>query len=302
MTTLLVIVWLVLLMLTVFAVAIHPTRTKRSRFELNRLRDEQALRRERLIGSLMAVHRVAIFLLIAALAVVTVVLYGWWSVLVVVTEIIVIAPIARTKLVGQWANRFYQAHEDRLLKFVEANAWLGLCMLPVDRVPADQKLESQEQLLHLVESSSVLTGDQLLIVKHGLNWHTTKVGDIMQPRQAIVSVKQSELLGPLVLDDLHKSGHGQFPVVKGSLDTVVGILSITELIESVGSAHSPTAGKVMSQQVVYVAIQDTLPQALHLLQKSKQHMVIVKDTDGKTVGLVTLADITGSLLGKTGVE
>lgn len=302
MTTLLVITLVIVFIATIVVVAMHPARTLQSRFELQRLHNEPVLRRERLLGGVLALQRVMVLLLVAILAVTTLLLLGSWSVLALPVGVLLIVVFARVGMVTKWASRFYKKHEPRLLRFIERNAWTRILMLPSDKPSHDQKLESQEQLLHLVEASSVFSQDQLAIIRHGLSWHTAKVSDSMQPRGAIVSVKHNELLGPLVLDDLHKSGHGQFPVIRGTIDTVVGILSIAELFDVAGSVASHTAEKAMSRQVVYVAADDTLPTALELLQKSKQHMLIVTDKDGKTVGLLTLADITGSLLGKTGVK
>lgn len=302
MTLLLLIVWIALVALAGALLALRPKRTHHSRFELNRLADEPLLRRERLLGSVFALRRVSIFLVVGAASMVAVLVFHGWSALVMPTALIAMISLARLRVVARPVNRLYDSNEASLLRFVEKNAWLGIFMLPGDHVPRDQKLESTEQLLHLAESSSFLTTDQLAIIRHGLAWHESRVSGIMIPRSKIVSIKHSELLGPLVLDDLHKSGHSQFPVTKGSLDSVVGMLDITESLEVTSARVSKKVADVMSPRIVHVSDSDPLPKALELLQRSKQHMLIVTDDDGKTVGLVTLADITGSLLGKTGVE
>jgi putative hemolysin len=120
----------------------------------------------------------------------------------------------------------------------------------------------------------------------------------MTKRKDIVSVKHTELLGPLVLDDLHRSGYTRFPVMRGTIDTVTGILDISQLLDVTVTKRSETVEKSMTSEVLHVEADEPLPVALDLLQKSHQHMLIVVDSDGKTAGLVTLSDITGSLLGK----
>lgn len=302
MTTLLVIVWLILFALTIMLLAVRLKRTTHSRFELNRLKDEATLRRERLLGCLFALRRVVVLACVAAGSIVTVSVFAGWSALVLPVMLGVAIFIARVRIVSRLANKLFNRYEPLLLRYIEKNAWLGVFMLPGDHVPNDQKLDSIEHLQHLVESSAVLSDEQLRIVRHGLQWHQTPVSEVMIPRDHIVSVKHSELLGPLVLDDLHKSGHSQFPVTKNGIDNVVGLLDITESLEVTSARESQKVEDRMSSRVVRVSAHDPLPQALELLQKSKQHMVVVTDDEGKTVGLVTLADITGSLLGKTGVK
>lgn len=302
MTMLLVILGLLLAAVSVALLALRPKRTQHSRFELNRLQNENILRRERLLGCLFALRRASILSTVSMMSMVAMVLFQGWAVAVMLLGLVVIILLARTRLIAQPINRYYVHHEQSLLRFIEKNTWLGIFMLPGDHVPRDQKLESTEQLLHLAESSSLLSDDQLTIIRHGLLWHQIPVSDIMIPREQIISVKHSELLGPLVLDDLHKSGHSQFPVTKKGIDNVIGVIDITESLEVTSVRASEKAENAMSTRIVHVAATDTLPQALDLLQKSKQHMLLVTDAEGKTVGLVTLADITGSLLGKTGVK
>ena len=57
-----------------------------------------------------------------------------------------------------------------------------------------------------------------------------KIDEIMTPRSMIESVPMNELLGPLVLDDLHKKGYSRFPVIDGDIDHVVGVLRIQDLL------------------------------------------------------------------------
>lgn len=302
MTTLLVIVWAALVALFVLLLAVRPKRTHRSRFELKRLADTQVLRRERLLGGFFSLRRIGILLVFGIVAMLGVIIFGSWVSLAVLLVALTGVILARNQFIAGFTLRIYSSYEPTILHFIEKNPWLGIFMLPSDRVPRDQHLESIEHLLHLSESSSFLSQEQLSIVKRGLSWHKTTVGSIMVPRKQIVSVKHTELLGPLVLDDLHKTGHSQFPVIHKSLDNVVGLLDITELLEVTAKQTSQKVQDSMSARVVYVPQDEPLPQALALLQKSKQHMLLVTGGNGETVGLITLADITGSLLGKTGVE
>lgn len=302
MTTLLVILWVVLLAALVWLFAVKVQRTSRSRFELNRLGEEAVLRRERLLGVIFALRRFGILLLFGLCSIAAYVLFGMWSVIVIVLTMGVALFLARVRAVSRYAQKIYDKHENVILDFCDRNSWLGVFMLPLDQVPRDHRLESIEHLLHLVDGASFVADEQKHIIQHGIKWHETTVGEIMVGREKILSVKHSELLGPLVLDGLHKSGHSQFPVIKRSIDTIVGILDITDSLEVSPLKASKKAADSMSSIVVRVAASDTLPQALELLQKSKQHMLIVVGSEGETVGLLTIADITGSLLGKTGVE
>lgn len=299
MTTLLVILWVVLVVKLILLDAIHPERSPHSWFELKRRGDEVAMHRERLLGGLWAVKRLIEVVVVAFVAMLSIVIWGGWGIIVTVVAILLVAPLARLGVMRRYSQKLYNRHEAQLLVAVEKAAILRWFGGEIKFLPHDQKLESQEQLLHLVElSGHVLSENQQHIIRHGLDWHTTPIAAIMTKRQNIKAIKHSEMLGPLVLDDLHRSGHNRFPVIKGTIDSVIGVLNITELLEVSSDKNSRTAEKSMSPQLLRIESDEPLPAALALLQKSHQHMLIVIDKEGKTVGLVTLADITGSLLGK----
>lgn len=303
MTVFFALLWVLLAGLLVLVVAMRPERTRQSHFELRRLGKEAVLRRERLLGGVDALRLVVLGLLLLCLLLAG--LGAWQStgVLVTIVAWFVVTFMAQFGFVERQAMHLYERVEPGLLDMFERVPLLAKLFGATAHAPRDHRLESREQLVHLIEQAGhILSADQQTILTRGLAWHETTVAAIMTPAKAIVSIKSRELLGPLVLDDLHRSGHSRFPVIRGSLDTVVGMLDITDLLDLTTAKGSQTAEKAMSPQVLHIEADESLADALALLQKSHQHMLIVTDGDGHTVGLVTLADVTGSLLGKTGVE
>lgn len=247
----------------------------------------------------MALRRVTVGLLLVCLLLLGMAMWQVMGIVVVVGAWLVAGAAARLQLLHSLAMKLYALLEPQLLMFVEKVPLLGQLFRVDKYVPHDQRLESVEHLLQLVDSSGhVLTDDQRDMVRRGVNWHTTAVGSIMVSVKDIMSVKYNELLGPLVLDDLHRSGHNRFPVFRGSIDNIIGILDITDLLEVSATKRSETAEQTMSSDVLRIEFDEPLPAAMALLQKSHRHMLIVVDEGGRTAGLVTLADIAGSLLGK----
>lgn len=303
MTTLVAILFGVLAVAYVLVVAIRPVRTTHSIFELKRRGDEATLRRERLLGTVGAVRLCLLALLAVLAAAAAIAAWQGLGVLAAIALVVIAVPVSRIGLLARYVAKRYAAVEPWLLTTLEKWPLITWVTLETKHPLRDQRLESPEHLLHLVETSGqVLDDAQRIIITNGVHWHTTPVSDVMTLRTAVQSVKVGELLGPLVLDDLHRSGHNRFPVVRKGLDAVVGILDITDLLDLSASKSTPTAEEVMSPQAPRIEADEPLPSALAMLQQSRQHMLVVVDGDGKTVGLVTLADVTRSLLGKTGVK
>ena len=298
MTTLLIIVWGILAIFLVFITSIRPERSLHSWFELKRRGDAAVMRRERLIEDINGMLRIVVGIVLIILAVTGFSIWQGLGIILTIGIWLISGLIARQKPVHHYVSKVYSQAEPTLLDAAEKTKVIGALARTGKWRPYDAHLESKEQLLHLVDNAgNILTSDQQDIIRHGINWHTTPVEKIMTHRVDIVGVKHNELLGPLVLDDLHRSGHSRFPVIRGSLDEIIGVLDVTDLLEASATKHSQSVESVMAAQVPRIESDETLPVALSMLQKSRQHIVIVVDEEGKTVGLITLADITKSLLG-----
>jgi CBS domain containing-hemolysin-like protein len=299
MTTLLVIIWVVLVVMLTLLIVIKPQRTKHSWFELEHRHDDDVMRREKLLGDVMALRRFVDAVLVAIVAVIAVMLWQWWGVVAMFVVLLLMAPLARLRPLSHMAARLYNSQEERLLRLVERLPLLGWLLRSDHWVPHDQRLESTDHLIHLVElAGHIVTQDQQRLIKNGLGWHNATAGSVMTLRDDIVSVPYTELLGPLVLHDLHQTGYTIFPVVKKDIDHVVGVLDIVELLQVDKTKRSQTAEKAMLTEVPTIAIDATLPVALDLLLETHSPFLIVSADDGSTAGLLTLGDILVALLGK----
>jgi len=299
MTTLLVIIWVILLICLVLHASVNPKRTKHSLYELKRLKDTQTILRERLLGDVIVIRQFGAALLVIIVTALSIAVWEWWGPVFTAIALVVFAPLVRVRIVRRTASMIYAPIEQKLLEFSQRFSWVGRLLGSDRTIAPDRQLESAEQLLHLVENSGHILDDaQRTIITNGIHWHTISVSAVMTPKRRIASIKHTEMLGPLVLNDLHSTGHTRFPVIRGSLNNVIGILDISELLEVTASKNSQTAEKVMSSQPPRINEHEPLPVALKLLQKGHGHILIVIDEGGDTVGLITLSDITSSLLGK----
>lgn len=300
MTTLLLICWLVLAAALVLHQAVSPVRSPRSWFELTRRDEQPIIRRERMFASITAIRRLAELFLIILLTTIALVVWQAWGVLAVIVLVIVSMLLASVAPLRKYASRLYTPLESRLMDAIDAYPFLKSVTYDPNYAHHDQRIESPEHLRHLVEGAtgSVLDDAQRTIIINALSWHSIPVADVMTERSAIVSIPHTELLGPLVLNDLHATGHSRFPVIKGDIDTVVGMLDITSLLEIDAGKRSSTAEKAMTAHILRIESQELLPAALAALQRNRLHSALVVDTQGKTVGIVTLSDVMDALIGR----
>lgn len=177
-----------------------------------------------------------------------------------------------------------------------------LSLLREREMPAGEpRLNSQEELLTLVENSDgVLSPSEKERLAASLKFDDATVADVMTPKSMIEAVEAKEILGPLVLDELHKTGYSRFPVYKKDIDHVVGILYLHDLISVKNSTK--TASEAMKPKVFYIRSDRDLSHALHGFIKTHHHMFVVVNEYRETVGLLTLEDVLEKLIGREIVD
>ena len=105
--------------------------------------------------------------------------------------------------------------------------------------------KSQEELVEVLQRtpSDVLSGADRARIAAVMSFDSRVVADLMIGKGEMVFVKASEVLGPLVLDKLYKSGFTNFPVVD-SKEKVVGVLH-TEALNALEIRQTEKAEKYM---------------------------------------------------------
>lgn len=296
-----------LFILLVFIAGVVPHPEMMSSFELHRRKKqgdktaEAVLRRRNLLGDVLSLQKLLSALLLIILVLLLVATLGWlWGIVFSLLITLEYGAIARIGSLQRTAQKLYEKHEPALLSFIEKYQTLfGFIRSVTPEWKKELKLDSREEFEQLVASAGdLLKSDEQKLIIHGLQFPAMQVKDIMTPRGVIDSISKNELLGPLVLDDLHKTGHSRFPVIDGDIDHVVGILYIQDLLNVDSGKRSSTAEKTMLPRVFYIREDQTLDHALAAFLRTHHHLFIVINEFRETVGIVSLEDVIETLLGR----
>ena len=306
MFTFLVLLLVVIILALVLVAAVRPVHSEFSVFELERRTEAgdkaaaDALRRERLLSDVVSLLRLKASLLLVVFVVVSVATLGWLiGIIISVVVAFEYGAFARLGLFKKWADKIYVRYESHLLHFVEKFAGVMRFIRSVSPEPSLARLSSKQELGHLVaQSSGVLSIDEKKLITNGIGFDERQVREIMTPKSMIDSIGKRELLGPLVLDDLHKKGHSRFPVINGDIDHVVGMLHVQDLLTLDGGRRSTTVEKAMEQRVFYIHESQSLQHALAAFLKTHHQLFIVVNEFRETVGLLSLEDVVEALLGR----
>lgn len=301
----LITVTILIFLMLVIAADLHPAPHLVSQFELQRRSrtSKEALRqhrREKLLPDVYRAIAAKLAVLNVAFTALSIVTFGWvLGIIVAIIGILLYPVVAHWAPIKRLAVKIYDHYEAPYLDIIEKMKPLFVVVraVSVPDVEPYHRFDSKQELQRLIDQSGdVLTSDEKTLIIHGLSFKDIQVETIMTPKSMIKSIKKSEFLGPLVLSEIHELGHSRLPVIGADIDHVVGILHLNDLL-SLDIKQSHTAEKAMEPKVFYIRQDDNLEHALAAFIESHHHLFIVINDQRETVGIVTLEDVIGELIG-----
>lgn len=298
------IIFLILALLIVASV--RPRRSDLSEFELGRRceeQDEAALldwRREELLADVGTWRRLTEMFLMVVVIVALTVEYGALVGASIGLSLVLVYPVtASLSAIRAFPQRLYDRYELKILDFAESTGgFTKLFRRHVSTTKTSYKAASRPELQHVItESADVLKPDERKLFVGAFDFADKLVKDYMTPRSMMEAIGAHEMLGPLVLDDLHKTGHSHFPVLDGDIDHIVGTLQINNLL-LLSQKKSQTVQDVMDPQVFYIHENQTLSEVLSACIKKRRHLLVVINDFRETMGVITIEDAIEQLIGQ----
>lgn len=209
-----------------------------------------------------------------------------------------------------WPAVYARRHEERLRfrlkRLVDAVRWL---FFPLTRrltrldTVLEQKAEENEKSFSIEQVSSALeavsqaqnTVQEVKILQGIVQFGELEASAIMTPRVNMVCVPASARFDEL-MRLVREAGYSRMPVYQESLDKIIGVLHIKDVLPHLQAASDFDWRKLV-RPAFFTSETERIDALMRRLQERRVHMAIVTDEYGGTSGLVTLEDILEEVVG-----
>jgi CBS domain containing-hemolysin-like protein len=172
---------------------------------------------------------------------------------------------------------------------------------PVRRLLGKSSVDDQlrETLEELIEDRSSIKapidGDERLLLGNVLSLRNSTAQDLMIPRADIIAVHDN-MSAQDILGLAGKTGFMRFPIFKDSLDNVIGVVHVKDLL-NLPQSEKPLQIKPLIKDVCFISPAMRTLDLLLYMRETGTKMAIVVDEYGGIDGLVTLSDLMEEIVG-----
>ncbi|MCU4926998.1 hemolysin family protein [Halobacteria archaeon AArc-dxtr1] len=157
-----------------------------------------------------------------------------------------------------------------------------------------------QEMIESGEREGVLEEEEHEMLTRIFRFNNTIVKEVMTPRLDMTAVSKDADIDEAI-ETCIQSSHARIPVYEGSLDNVLGIVHIRDLVRD-RSYGETDADELRLEDVIqptlHVPESKNVDELLTEMRENRMHMAIVIDEFGTTEGLVTMEDLIEEIVGE----
>lgn len=160
---------------------------------------------------------------------------------------------------------------------------------------SDEAVEELQSIIETAEDEDVLDEDQSELVQAAIDFSETSAFEVMTARVDVQAIDIDDDWDD-ILAIIEDAPFTRLPVYEGSIDNVIGILYLNHFLKAMADDGRVDIRKLLMPPC-YVYKTMKLPAVLNTLRKAKQHLAIVSDEYGGTLGVVSMEDVLEQIVG-----
>ena len=234
--------------------------------------------------------------------------YAWVSTVVITTLVIIFGETMPKIVAKNGANRIALRHAYfiRILSvlfkplIMLVVGLIRLICLPLkgERTDAsdDDAVEELTSIIETAEDESVLDEDRSELVQAAIDFSDVMASEVMTARVDMLALDIEDDWDEL-LKTIDESPYSRLPVYEDGVDNIIGVLYLNHFLKALAGDEKPDIRSLL-MPVCYVYKTMKLPAVLSELRRAKQHLAVVVDEYGGTLGVLSMEDVLEQLVGE----
>ncbi len=156
-------------------------------------------------------------------------------------------------------------------------------------------VEELHSIIDTAEDEAVLDEDQSELVKAAIDFSDISASEVMTARVDMVAIDVDDQWDD-ILKTIDASQYSRLPVYEDSVDNIIGVLYLNHFLKALVDTDKVDI-KSLLMPPCYVYKTMKLPAVLTQLRRAQQHLAVVTDEYGGTLGVVSMEDVLEQIVG-----
>ena len=164
-----------------------------------------------------------------------------------------------------------------------------------ERESGDEAVEELHSIIETAEDEAVLDEDQSELLRSAIDFSDISALDVMTARVDVLAIDIEDDWDE-ILKCIEDAPFSRLPVYEGSIDNIIGILYLNRFLKAMADGDRVDIRSLLMPPC-YVYKTMKLPAVLSQLRRARQHLAVVTDEYGGTLGVLSMEDVLEQIVG-----
>jgi len=135
------------------------------------------------------------------------------------------------------------------------------------------------------------------MIHNVLDFNVVNVKEIMTPLSKVVAVDADETIKDIIVL-LVKDNFSRIPVYNNHIEDMIGVIFIKDLLPYIERQETNIKLRDIMRKIVHIPSSKKINTLFHYFKNKKEHIAVVVNEYGNTLGIVTMEDVLEELVGE----
>jgi len=161
---------------------------------------------------------------------------------------------------------------------------------------AEEAVEELQSIIETAEDEEVLDEEQTELLQAAIDFSEISAYEVMTARVDVEAIDIDDDWEE-ILNIIEEAPYSRLPVYEDSIDNIIGVLYLNHFLKALTEDGRADIRKLLMPPC-YVYKTMKLPAVLNQLKRARQHLAIVSDEYGGTLGVLSMEDVLEQIVGE----